>query len=110
MAMAPKKPVAKVTAKPASTARVSKAELNKVTETAKQKPKVKITGSASTPPRVSSSMVNSQPKTTSKPKAPVVAKTTKTPAMPTKPKPAVGTDKDAKKKYGSSSWNNGYTN
>ena len=32
------------------------------------------------------------------------------PAMPTKPKPAVGTDKDAKKKYGSSSWNNGYTN
>jgi len=45
-----------------------------------------------------------------------VAKTTPTPkpkpkpAMPTKPKPAVGTDKDAKKKYGSSSWNNGYTN
>lgn len=31
------------------------------------------------------------------------------PSMPTK-RPAVGADKDAKKKYGSSSWNNGYTN
>ena len=25
-------------------------------------------------------------------------------------RPAVGTDADAKKKYGSKSWNNGYTN
>jgi hypothetical protein len=31
------------------------------------------------------------------------------PAMPTK-RPAVGADKAAKKKYGDSSWNNGYTN
>jgi hypothetical protein len=31
------------------------------------------------------------------------------PAMPTK-RPAVGADKSAQKKYGSSSWNNGYTN
>ena len=38
------------------------------------------------------------------------AKTTKAPAMPTKPKPAIGADKAARKKYGSSSWNNGYTN
>jgi hypothetical protein len=29
--------------------------------------------------------------------------------MPTK-RPAVGADKAAKKKYGDSSWNNGYTN
>jgi hypothetical protein len=43
--------------------------------------------------------------TTKKP----VAKTTKAPAMPTK-RPAVGADKTAKKKYGDSSWNNGYTN
>ena len=34
----------------------------------------------------------------------------KTPTMPKKEKPAVGADKAAKKKYGSSSWNNGYTN
>jgi hypothetical protein len=34
----------------------------------------------------------------------------KAPAMPTKPKPAVGTDKSAKKKFGSASHNNGYTN
>ena len=33
-----------------------------------------------------------------------------TPTMPKAPKPAVGTDKSAKKTYGSSSWNNGYTN
>lgn len=32
-----------------------------------------------------------------------------TPAMPAK-RPAVGTDKAAQKKYGDSSWNNGYTN
>ena len=34
----------------------------------------------------------------------------KAPAMPKGEKPAVGTDKAAKKKYGESSWNNGYTN
>ena len=34
----------------------------------------------------------------------------KTPTMPTKPKPAIGADKAAKKKYGSASHNNGYTN
>jgi len=34
----------------------------------------------------------------------------KGPTMPTKQKPAVGADKSAQKKYGSSSWNNGYTN
>ena len=43
----------------------------------------------------------STPKPTAKPK---------TPTMPTKPKPAVGADKAARKKYGSSSHNNGYTN
>lgn len=42
-------------------------------------------------------------KPTAKPKA------TPKPAMPTK-RPAVGADKAAQKKYGSSSWNNGYTN
>ena len=47
-------------------------------------------------------------KDNTKPVAPAPKKTTK-PAMPTK-RPAVGTDADAKKKYGSSSWNNGYTN
>lgn len=36
-------------------------------------------------------------------------KTPAKPAMPTK-RPAVGADKSAQKKYGSSSWNNGYTN
>jgi len=49
-------------------------------------------------------------KPTAKPKAP--AKTTpmpKSPAMPTR-RPAVGADKAAKKKYGPSSHNNGYTN
>jgi hypothetical protein len=40
---------------------------------------------------------------------PMPKKTTKAPAMPTK-RPAVGADKAAKKKYGDSSWNNGYTN
>jgi hypothetical protein len=44
-------------------------------------------------------------KTTPTPKPKTPAK----PAMPTK-RPAVGTDKDAQKKYGSSSWNNGRTN
>ena len=44
-------------------------------------------------------------------KKPVVkAKVTKKPTMPTKEKPAVGADKAAKKKYGPSSHNNGYTN
>jgi hypothetical protein len=47
-------------------------------------------------------------------KKPAVKVTTKpkpkTPAMPTKPKPAIGADKAAKKKYGSASHNNGYTN
>ena len=43
-------------------------------------------------------------KPTAKPKAPAK------PAMPKGQKPAVGTDKAAKKKYGESSWNNGYTN
>jgi hypothetical protein len=37
-------------------------------------------------------------------------KVTKKPTMPTKPKPAVGADKAARKKYGPSSHNNGYTN
>ena len=37
-------------------------------------------------------------------------KVTKTPTMPKGQKPAVGADKAAKKKYGSSSHNNGYTN
>ena len=41
-------------------------------------------------------------KPTAKPKKPA-------PAMPTR-RPAVGADKAAKKKYGDSSWNNGYTN
>jgi hypothetical protein len=45
-------------------------------------------------------------------KKPVVKVTVKpkAPTMPTKPKPAVGADKAAKKKYGPSSHNNGYTN
>ena len=44
-------------------------------------------------------------------KKPVVKpKVTKKPTMPTKPKPAIGADKTAKKKYGPSSHNNGYTN
>jgi hypothetical protein len=34
----------------------------------------------------------------------------KTPTMPKKPKPAVGADIGAKKKYGPNSHNNGYTN
>ena len=34
----------------------------------------------------------------------------KAPTMPKKPKPAVGADIGAKKKYGPSSHNNGYTN
>ena len=42
-----------------------------------------------------------KPKVTKKPTAP---------AMPKKPKPAIGTDKDARKKFGPSSHNNGYTN
>ena len=46
-------------------------------------------------------------KVTAKPKA--TPKPTKTPTMPTK-RPAVGADKAAQKKYGPSSWNNGYTN
>ena len=37
-------------------------------------------------------------------------KTTKTPTMPKKPKPAVGADVAARKKYGPNSHNNGYTN
>ena len=44
-------------------------------------------------------------KTTPTPKPKTPAK----PAMPTK-RPAVGADKSAQKKYGSSSWNNGFTN
>ena len=47
-------------------------------------------------------------KTTKAPAAPKKP-AAKTPAMPTK-RPAVGADKSAKKKYGDSSWNNGYTN
>ena len=44
-------------------------------------------------------------------KKPVVKpKVTKKPTMPTKPKPAVGADVAAKKKFGPSSHNNGYTN
>lgn len=45
-------------------------------------------------------------KTTPMPK---VTKKPTTPAMPTR-RPAVGADKAAKKKYGETSWNNGYTN
>ena len=37
-------------------------------------------------------------------------KVTKKPTMPKKPKPAVGADIPAKKKYGPNSHNNGYTN
>ena len=48
-------------------------------------------------------------KATPAPAAKPAAKVTKAPAMPTK-RPAVGADKSAKKKYGSSSWNNGFTN
>ncbi len=48
--------------------RLSKAEINKVNEIAKQRTKVKITGSASSKPQVSASMAKSQPKTTSKSK------------------------------------------
>ena len=46
-------------------------------------------------------------KTTPKPK---VTKKPTTPTMPKKPKPAVGADIPAKKKYGPNSHNNGYTN
>jgi hypothetical protein len=49
-------------------------------------------------------------KTPVKNTTPMPKKTTKAPAMPKGQKPAVGADKAAKKKYGSSSWNNGYTN
>ena len=49
--------------------------------------------------------------TTKKPTlAPKVTKKPTAPKMPTKPKPAIGADKAAKKKYGSASHNNGYTN
>jgi hypothetical protein len=50
-------------------------------------------------------------KTTAKPKATPTPKpkVTPKPAMPTK-RPAVGADVAARKKYGPSSWNNGYTN
>ena len=45
------------------------------------------------------------------PKKPAIKRPNVKPAqMPTKPKPAVGADKAAKKKYGSASHNNGYTN
>ena len=45
------------------------------------------------------------------PKKPSVKRPNVKPAqMPTKPKPAIGADKAAKKKYGPSSHNNGYTN
>ena len=57
------------------------------------------------------------PKITAKPKRPAIKPAPfpkpkpkpKAPAMPKK-RPMVGTDKQAKKKYGDSSWNNGYTN
>jgi hypothetical protein len=45
-----------------------------------------------------------------KPTAKATPKPTKTPTMPKKPKPAVGADKSARKKFGPSSHNNGYTN
>jgi len=48
--------------------------------------------------------------TTSKNTIKPVTPTPKAPTMPKGEKPAVGTDKAAKKKYGESSWNNGYTN
>ena len=41
---------------------------------------------------------------------PTVTKKPTSPTMPKKPKPAVGTDVGARKKYGPSSHNNGYTN
>ena len=45
------------------------------------------------------------------PKKPAIKRPAVKPAqMPTKPKPAIGADKAAKKKYGSASHNNGYTN
>jgi hypothetical protein len=47
--------------------------------------------------------------TAKKPASKVTKKPT-APTMPKKEKPAVGADKSAKKKYGPSSWNNGYTN
>jgi len=56
--------------------------------------------------------VTPKPKTTNtKPgvKTPMPKKVTKAPVMPTR-RPAVGTDKSAKKQFGDSSWNNGYTN
>lgn len=55
---------------------------------------------AKTPAKTPVKKTTPMPKTTKKPT---------TPAMPTK-RPAVGADKAAKKKYGDSSWNNGYTN
>jgi hypothetical protein len=45
------------------------------------------------------------------PKKPAVKRPAIKPAqMPTKPKPAIGADKAARKKFGPSSHNNGYTN
>lgn len=53
-------------------------------------------------------------KPTAKPVAPSkkkpMPKIGKTPAMPKGPKPAIGADKDARKKFGPGSHNNGYTN
>jgi hypothetical protein len=80
--------------------------LKKATEKMKSTPKVKITGSASSKPQVSGSMIKSQPKTTTKPKAPAVSKTTKTPTPKTTKKPEKMTPQDAamkkilEKKYG----------
>jgi hypothetical protein len=81
--------------------------LKKTAEKMKSMPKVKITGSASSKPQVSNSIIKSQPKTTTKPKAPAVSKSTKTP-MPktTKKAPGKMTPQDAamkkllEKKYG----------
>jgi hypothetical protein len=50
-------------------ARLSKAEINKINEISKQRKKVEITGTASTKPRVSASMSKSQPVTVAKSKA-----------------------------------------
>ena len=75
--------------------------LKKATEKVKQTKKVTITGTASSKPQVSGSMSKSQPKTTTKPKAPAVSKTTKTPKKPEKMTPQdAAMKKILEKKYG----------
>lgn len=63
-----------------------------------KKPTVKpLTGKKTPMPKI---ITKAPPKKTPMPKKP---------AMPTK-RPMVGNDKEFNKKYGSKSWNNGYTN